>query len=72
MPEFIHIKIDKFIKKNMHNTMEMVKLQYDANKQFKITLPRQLILAKKWKKGQQLCFELDGEGNIVIKNEKTR
>ena len=52
--------------------MEMVKLQYDANKQFKITLPRQLILAKKWKKGQQLCFELDGEGNIVIKNEKTR
>ena len=48
----------------------MVKLQYDSNKQFKITLPRQLVLAKGWKKGQKLYFELDGVGDIVIKNEK--
>ena len=56
MSEFIHIRIDKFIKKNRHNTMEMVKLQYDANKQFKITLPRQLILAKKWKKASSFAL----------------
>ena len=45
----------------------MIKLQYDSNGQFKITLPKQLILAKKWKKGQQLYFELDEVGDIVIK-----
>lgn len=50
----------------------MVKLQYDSNKQFKITLPKQLVLAKGWRKGQQLYFELDETGNIVIKNEKKR
>ena len=45
----------------------MVKLQYDANKQFKITLPKQIVLAKKWKKGDVLQFEIDDEGNLVVK-----
>lgn len=47
----------------------MVRLQYDANKQFKITLPKQLVLAKRWKKGDKLLFEIDGNGDIVIKKK---
>jgi bifunctional DNA-binding transcriptional regulator/antitoxin component of YhaV-PrlF toxin-antitoxin module len=45
----------------------MVRLQYDANRQFKITLPKQLVLAKGWKKGDVLQFELDKDGNLIIK-----
>ncbi|MBI2664325.1 hypothetical protein HYX10_03215 [Candidatus Woesearchaeota archaeon] len=47
----------------------MVRLQFDANEQFKITLPKQLVLAKKWRKGDILQFELNKEGDLVIKNE---
>ena len=47
----------------------MVKLQYDRNQQFKITLPKQLVLAKKWKKGDTLYFELDEQGNLVVKKK---
>jgi len=44
----------------------MVKLQYDLNKQFKITLPKSLILAKAWKKGDELDVILDKDGNLVL------
>jgi len=47
----------------------MVKLQYDQNEQFKITLPKQIMKAKKWKKGDELSIEFDKEGNLVLKNE---
>lgn len=47
----------------------MVKLQHDANGQFKITLPKQIVLAKKWKKGEVLCFELDDKSNLVVKKK---
>jgi bifunctional DNA-binding transcriptional regulator/antitoxin component of YhaV-PrlF toxin-antitoxin module len=47
----------------------MVKLQYDSNRQFKITLPKQIVLAKKWKKGDIILFEIDGAGNIVVKKK---
>ena len=50
----------------------MVKLQYDNNKQFKITLPKQIILAKGWKKGDNLEIHLDGDGNIVLKRGKKK
>ena len=46
---------------------KMVKLQCDRNRQFKITLPRQIALAKKWKKGDDLAFEIDSEGNLIIR-----
>lgn len=48
----------------------MVKLQYDSNGQFKITLPKQLAKAKGWKKGDELYFELDDKGNLIIKKQK--
>ena len=47
----------------------MVKLQYDSNKQYKITLPKQIVLAKKWKKGDKLIFEIDDRGNLLIKRK---
>ncbi|MFH1064206.1 MAG: AbrB/MazE/SpoVT family DNA-binding domain-containing protein [Candidatus Woesearchaeota archaeon] len=45
----------------------MVKLQFDNNKQYKITLPKALIDAKGWSKGSEIKIELDGQGNIVLK-----
>ena len=51
-------------------TLLMVKLQHDANGQFKITLPKQIVLAKKWKKGEVLYFELDDKGDLVVKCQK--
>lgn len=44
----------------------MVKLQFDE-RQFKITLPKQIVLAKKWKKGDRLVIELDSRGDIVLR-----
>ena len=45
----------------------MVKLQYDRNEQFKITLPKQICRAKGWKKGDEIKVELDSKGNLVLK-----
>ncbi|MCK4522130.1 MAG: AbrB/MazE/SpoVT family DNA-binding domain-containing protein [Nanoarchaeota archaeon] len=47
----------------------MVKLQYDNNQQFKITLPKPIVIAKGWKKGEQLKIEIDDNGNIILKKE---
>lgn len=47
----------------------MVKLQYDLNKQYKITLPKALIEAKGWQKGIDLKVRLDKQGNIVLVHE---
>lgn len=45
----------------------MVKLQFDNNKQYKLTLPKALIDAKGWRKGSEIKVELDQQGNIVLK-----
>ena len=47
----------------------MVKLQYDRNGQFKITLPKPIILAKGWKKGDRIVIMLDEKGNLVLGKE---
>jgi len=47
----------------------MVKLQYDNNKQFKITLPKSIVEAKGWKKGDIIKIKLDEQGNIVLVRE---
>ena len=44
----------------------MVKLQKDGNNQYKITLPKALIDAKGWKKGDTIKIVLDTGGNIVL------
>lgn len=48
----------------------MVKLQFDTNKQFKITLPKQIILAKGWHKGDEIKIELDMKGNLILKKQE--
>ncbi len=45
----------------------MVKLQYDSNKQYKLTLPKALVEAKGWSKGDPILISLDDKGNIVLK-----
>ena len=45
----------------------MVKLQFENNKQYKITLPKALVDAKGWSKGSEIKIELDSQGNIVLK-----
>ena len=47
----------------------MVKLQYDTNGQYKITLPKALIEAKRWKRGDKISILLDDTGNIMLRNE---
>jgi bifunctional DNA-binding transcriptional regulator/antitoxin component of YhaV-PrlF toxin-antitoxin module len=44
----------------------MVKLQFDE-RQFKITLPKQIVMAKYWKKGDKLVVEIDERGDIVLR-----
>ncbi len=45
----------------------MVKLQFDKNSQYKITLPKALIEAIGWRKGDGLRIVLDSHGNVVVK-----
>ncbi len=46
------------------------KLQFPNGKQFMTTLPKALIDAKGWKKGDILEFILDNDGNIVLRRAK--
>jgi len=48
----------------------MVKLQFDRNAQYKITLPKALIEAKGWKKGDRVTITLDAKGDIILKVNK--
>ena len=47
----------------------MVKLQFDNNQQFKITLPKPIVLAKGWKKGDKIDIAIDDRGNILLKKK---
>lgn len=44
----------------------MVKLQFDLNKQYKITLPKAIVEALGWEKGSEIKVGLDKEGNIIL------
>ena len=48
----------------------MIKLQFVNGKQYKITLPKSIVEAKGWKKGDELKLEIDEKGNLVIKKEE--
>lgn len=55
-----------------HYTIHMVKIQYDQNKQYKITLPKPIVLAKRWAKGDDLDIEINDKGDIVLKRRETK
>ena len=42
-------------------------LQFPNKKQFMVTLPKGLVLAKGWKQGDKLEFVINNKGDIVIK-----
>ena len=42
-------------------------LQNPNKKQFIVTIPKSLVLAKCWKKGDKLEFTINNKGDIVIK-----
>lgn len=46
------------------------RLQYPNKKQFTITIPKSLVAAKGWKKGDDLEFVLDDKGQIILKKVK--
>jgi|APSaa5957512622_1039677.scaffolds.fasta_scaffold106111_1 hypothetical protein len=45
-----------------------MKLQQLKNGQFVISLPKQIVLAKGWKKGQNLKVEINSKGNIILRD----
>jgi hypothetical protein len=44
-------------------------LQFPNKKQFIVTFPKSLVLAKGWKKGDTLEFSIDNKGEIVIRKK---
>lgn len=45
------------------------KLQFPNGRQFMVTLPKALIDAKGWGKGDILEFTLDKNGNIILRRK---
>jgi len=45
-------------------------LQYPNKRQYTITIPKGLVLAKGWANGDKLEFLLDNKGEIIIKKVK--
>ena len=45
-------------------------LQFPNKKQYIVTIPKGLVLAKGWKKGDKLEFVIDKSGNIVMRQTK--
>ena len=48
----------------------MHKLQKDTNNQYKITLPKQIMEAKGWSKGDSIRITFDDKGNLVLAKEE--
>lgn len=46
------------------------RLQYPNKKQFILTIPKGLVLAKGWKQGDKIEFTIDKKGDIVIRRKK--
>lgn len=44
-------------------------LQFPNKKQFIVTLPKGIVLAKGWKKGDKIIFTINNKGEIVIKKK---
>ena len=42
-------------------------IQFPNKKQYIITLPKGLVLAKGWKKGDKIEFIIDNKGDIIIR-----
>lgn len=47
-----------------------MKIQELPNGTYTITLPKEIVRAKGWKKGDNLYIKLDNKGNIVLKKSE--
>ncbi|MFQ3307946.1 MAG: bifunctional DNA-binding transcriptional regulator [Candidatus Nanohaloarchaea archaeon] len=47
----------------------MVKLQKDGNGRYHITVPKSFIEGFGWDKGDEICFEIKGEGTLEIEKD---
>jgi len=48
----------------------MVKLMQLKNKQFILTIPKNIVQANRWKKGEELYFIFD-RGDVILKKKET-
>lgn len=48
----------------------MVKIQFDGNRQYKLTLPKQIVEAKGWGKGDEVRVLLSDSGDLVLRREQ--
>lgn len=45
----------------------MVRLQFhEKNRQYVLTIPKAMVEAKKWKRGQELVFVFNERGNLEL------
>lgn len=67
--KFVLDKIGNIIIKKASKNELSIKssLQFADNRQFLVTLPKDLVLAKRWKKGDIVEFVLDDNVNIVMR-----
>lgn len=47
----------------------MVKLQKDGNGRYHITLPKSFVDGFGWDKGDEICFEIKGQGKLEIEKD---
>ena len=45
-------------------------LQFPNKKQYIVTIPKGLVMAKGWKKGDKLEFIIDNKGDIILRRGK--
>ena len=45
-------------------------LQFPNRRQYLLTIPKGLVLAKGWKPGDQIEFTIDNKGDIILKKKK--
>ena len=64
IPKNIYITNHNIIYKIIH---KMVKLQFINNCQYKITLPKKIVEAMCWKRGDEIKIMINKHGEIVLK-----
>jgi len=72
---FLHVIITKalyistFIYTYTRMSANKSTLQFPNKKQFIVTVPKGLVLAKGWKQGDTIEFSIDNRGDIIIKKK---
>ncbi|MBI1935573.1 AbrB/MazE/SpoVT family DNA-binding domain-containing protein [Candidatus Woesearchaeota archaeon] len=38
--------------------------------QYRLTIPKKLVIAKNWKAGESISIEIDGNGDLILRKSK--